>query len=137
MEVAFVIVAFGLLFFVAKEKEKARKFTKERTEKIHKVVQNVKKEVEMLSSENLSHIKPADIFTQVVEKKYDLQQQLAFIEKEITNCKDQTTEKAMLELHKETLETALEVQNNAMFYVKECISQGINKAQQQGGQKNG
>ena len=29
MEVAFVIVAFGLLFFVAKEKEKARKFTKE------------------------------------------------------------------------------------------------------------
>ncbi|WP_110558917.1 hypothetical protein [Helicobacter cinaedi] len=68
MEIAFIIVAFLLLFFVAKEKESAKKFTKDRTKKIYLIVENTKKEVEILHKENLSQIKPADILTQVVEK---------------------------------------------------------------------
>ncbi len=51
------------------------------------------------------------------------------MDQEISAYKEQTLEREMLELHRKALETALEVQNNAMLYVKYCIFQAIKKKQ--------
>ncbi len=129
MEIAFVFVAFGLLFFVSREKEKARKFTKDRAEKVRKVIEDIKKEAQVLRGENLSNAKPADIFVQSVQKKYDIKQQIACVSKELDGCKKRPIEADMLRLHIEALEAALEMQDNALFYVKECVSQTMSKNQ--------